>query len=80
MEFALTNNTIDRYFRFLSKLDNRSKKNLIIKLTESINPNDDENFDLASLYGAWEDDRTSDEIIKDIKDSRIDKQNTTNFE
>lgn len=80
MGLALTNNTIDRYFRFLSKLDNRSKKNLIIKLTESINPNDDENFDLSSLYGAWEDDRTSDEIIKDIKDSRIDKQDSTNFE
>ncbi|MFW5851938.1 MAG: hypothetical protein ACOCWB_06930 [Bacteroidota bacterium] len=80
MGLALTNNTIDRYFGFLSKLDNRSKKNLIIKLTESINPNEDKNFDLSSLYGAWEDDRTSDEIIRDIKDSRIDKQDSINFE
>lgn len=80
MGLALTNNTIDKYFGFLSKLDNRSKKNLIIKLTESINPAEDTDFDLASLYGAWDDDRTSDEIIKDIKESRIDKQGSIDFE
>ena len=80
MGLALTNKTIDKYFKFLSKLDNRSKKNLIIKLTESINLNDNKDFDLSRLYGAWDDDRTSDEIIKDIKGSRIDKKNSIDFE
>jgi len=36
MSLALTNETIDKYFELLMRLDNDSKKKLIIKLTESI--------------------------------------------
>lgn len=74
MRIALKNNTIDKYFGFLTKLDNISKKRLIVKLTESIEVKEQKPFDLKSLYGAWEDTRTSDEIIKDIRNSRIDKK------
>jgi len=79
MSLTLTNKTIDRYFGFLIRLDNISKKKLIVKLTESIEINEDKEFDLRSLHGAWEDSRDSDEIIKDIMDSRIDKQNVADF-
>ncbi|OQX75200.1 MAG: hypothetical protein B6D64_12090 [Bacteroidetes bacterium 4484_276] len=79
MSLTLTNKTIDRYFGFLNRLDNISKKKLIVKLTESIEINEDKEFDLRSLHGAWEDSRDSDEIIKDIMDSRIDKQNVADF-
>lgn len=79
MSLALSNSTIEKYFGFLSKLDNLSKKKLIIKLTESIELHDDKNFKLDSLYGAWEDSRSSDEIIKEIRDSRIDKNNLVDF-
>jgi hypothetical protein len=68
---AITNKALDKYFRFLRKLDNNSKKRLIIKLTESINIDSPKSFDINSLYGAWEDTRDSDEIIKEIKESRI---------
>lgn len=78
MGLALTNKTIDKYFGFLTRLDNGSKKKLIIKLTESIETND-ENIDLRSLFGAWEDDKDSDEIIKEIKASRLDNQNLAEF-
>ena len=71
MSLALSNSTIEKYFGFLSKLDNLSKKKLIIKLTESIELHEDNNFKLDSLYGAWEDSRSSDEIIKEIRDSRF---------
>jgi len=60
-------------------LDNFSKKKLIIKLTESIELNEDKNFKLDSLYGAWEDSRSSDDIIKEIRDSRVDKNNLVDF-
>jgi hypothetical protein len=60
---ALSNNTIDKYFGYLRKLDNNSKKKLIINLTESIETNEDKPFDLMSIYGAWDDSRDSDEII-----------------
>ena len=79
MSLALTNTTIDKYFGFLTKLDNVSKKKLIVKLTESIEVKEESDFDLGSLYGAWEDSRSSDEIIKDIKDSRINKSDLINF-
>lgn len=79
MSLALKNTTIDKYFGFLSKLDNVSKKRLIVKLTESIEVKEKKNFDLASLYGAWEDTRSSDEIISDIKNSRVEKKDSINL-
>lgn len=74
MGLALTNKTIDKYFGFLSRLDNGSKKKLIIKLTESIEEKGTSNVSLKDLSGAWEDSRDSDEIIKEIRNSRVNKQ------
>ena len=74
MSIALKNTTIDKYFGFLKRLDNVTKKRLIVKLTESIEVKEKKHFDLANLYGAWEDSRSSDEIIKDIKNSRVEKK------
>ena len=79
MSLVLTNKTIDKYFGFLTRLDNVSKKRLIIRLTESIEIKEDKEFNLHSLYGAWEDSRDSDQIIKEIRDSRVDKQNIADF-
>jgi hypothetical protein len=79
MGFALTNKTIDKYFGFLARLDNNSKKKLIIKLTESIETNFDESFSLNDLFGAWEDRKDSDAIIKEIKDSRVEKKYIAGF-
>ena len=56
-----------------------SKKKLIVKLTESIEINEPNEFDLSSLYGAWEDSRSSDEIIKEIIDSRVNKKDEIDF-
>lgn len=79
MGIALTNKTIDKYFGFLTKLDNVSKKRLIIKLTESIEDKEQSKFDLKSLYGAWSDSKSSDEIIQEIRDARVDKKNAIEF-
>ena len=76
---ALNNKTLDKYFGFLKKLDNSSKKRLIIKLTESLEFNEKSNFDLNSLFGSWEDSRDSDSIIKEIKDSRVNNRNIEEF-
>lgn len=32
---TINNKTIDKYFNYLKKLDNRSKKELIVRLTET---------------------------------------------
>ena len=79
MSLTLSNSTIDKYFGFLTKLDNVSKKRLIVKLTESIEIKVESNFDLSRLYGAWEDSRSSDEIIKEIRNSRVNKNNLIDF-
>ena len=79
MSIALTNKTIEKYFGFLKKLDNGSKKKLIIKLTESIETGDERKFDIRSLFGAWEDKRDSDEIVEEIRNSRIAKLNSVDF-
>jgi len=79
MNFAITNRTIEKYFSFLFKLDNNSKKRLIIKLTESIETKEKVPFNLKSLFGAWEDSRNSDEIIKEIKESRVNNRKIVEF-
>ncbi|AGC78272.1 hypothetical protein DDD_3145 [Nonlabens dokdonensis DSW-6] len=48
---------------------------MIIKLTKSIEIKSKKAFDINSIFGAWEDDKSSDEIISEIKSSRIEKRN-----
>lgn len=79
MGIAISNKTIEKYFGFLLRLDNNSKKKLIIKLTESIEEKDKSNIKLKNLSGAWEDSKDSDEIIREIRDSRVNKKNDINF-
>tara|TARA_R110002049_G_scaffold248695_3_gene423162 strand:+ start:1552 stop:1860 length:309 start_codon:yes stop_codon:yes gene_type:complete len=77
---AISNKILDKYFGYLKNLDNTAKKNLIIKLIKSIETKSDKTFDIKSIFGAWEDNRTSDEIISEIKSSRIEKRNTESLE
>ena len=76
---AINSKILDKYFGFLVKLDNSSKKRLIIKLTESIETEEEKKSDINLLYGAWVDDRDSDEIIKEIRDSRIENRKIEEF-
>lgn len=71
MHLTLTNTALDKYIGFLSRFDNESKKKLIIRLTESIVTPAAASLDLASLFGAWEDTRTSDEIVNEIMGFRV---------
>ena len=61
-------------------MDVKSKKSLIIKLTKSIETKSKKEVDLNKMFGAWSDGRSSDEIILEIKNSRVDKINTESFE
>ncbi len=72
---AASNDFLDKYFRQLKLLDNNSKKRLIIKLAETITDSNHQ-FDLSNIYGKWDDSKDSDEIIKVIRESRIDNKNT----
>ncbi len=76
---TISSKILDKYFGFLINLDNNSKKRLIIRLTESIETEKKENTDLSMLFGAWIDERDSDEINSEIRNSRIEKQNIAEF-
>lgn len=76
---TLNNKTLEKYFGMLRGLDNLSKKKLIIKLTESLEIKE-EKVDLRSLFGAWEDDKDSDAIIKEIRESRVEKAEDLGFQ
>ncbi|QMU64578.1 MAG: hypothetical protein GKR88_09970 [Flavobacteriaceae bacterium] len=77
---TISNKTLDKYFGYLKNLDNNSKKSLIIKLTKSIQTKSKKPFDIKSVFGAWQDHRTSDEIINEIKSARVDKRNNLSLE
>lgn len=75
----INSKSIDHYFGYLTKLDNRSKKQLIIKLTKSIDENEPSNSGFDKLFGAWEDSRTAEEIIEDMKASRTPNRDIEDF-
>jgi hypothetical protein len=79
MSIAFKKNKINSYFRLMKNWDTESKKDIIIKLTKSINDNSDDKNDFSSCFGAWEDERSADEIINDIQSSRVNKGDIEDF-
>ncbi|MFT6843089.1 MAG: hypothetical protein ACJASR_001863 [Psychroserpens sp.] len=68
---SLNSAVLERYFSFLKRFDNDTKKKLIVKLTNSLGPETQNPIDLSKLFGAWQDDRSTQEIIDEIRDSRV---------
>lgn len=72
---TLNNTTLNKYFGILKNLDDNTKKKLIIELTESIQSPKNADQKLENIFGAWQDNRTADEIINDIESSRSNYRN-----
>ncbi|MBN2519281.1 MAG: hypothetical protein JXB17_02155 [Bacteroidales bacterium] len=79
MSLAFEKNNVNSYFRLMKNWDTESKKDLIIKLTQSINDKTEDNHDFSSCFGAWDDERSSDEIIDDIRNSRVNNRDIEDF-
>ena len=79
MSLAFENNKVNSYFRLIRNWDTESKKDLIIKLTKSINNKSDDKHDFSACFGAWDDERSADEIITDIRNSRVDNHDIEEF-
>ncbi|MDT0650183.1 hypothetical protein [Autumnicola edwardsiae] len=77
---TISKKILDKYFGYLKNLDNNAKQNLITKLTESIETKAKKKSELRSFFGAWDDNRDSDEIISEIRAFRVNKMNTESFE
>lgn len=70
MERAVNNNMINNYFRFMRNWDIDTKKDMIVKLTLSIDEKMDSKHDFSTSFGAWSDNRSAQEIIDDLKLNR----------
>lgn len=79
MHTTIGNKIVDSYFKVMKNWDNETKKNLIIKLTQSIDTKDKKQRDFSSCFGAWEDNRTADQINEDLKADRVDNPEIENF-
>lgn len=75
---AYNQKTLDNILGYLSKMDTKSKKGIIIKLTESITEKETEKKSVSKLFGSWKDDKDSDDIISEILNSR--KNSTNNMD
>ncbi|MFL0683868.1 hypothetical protein CLV31_11661 [Algoriphagus aquaeductus] len=76
---TVNNKILEKYLSVLEGFDKSSKKTIIEKLSKSLEDKAIKT-DLESLFGAWEDEKSSDEIIKEIRDSRVEKSEKLSFE
>lgn len=73
MGLVIKQYTLERFLNFLLNLDAASKKKIIKRLKESMDAHERRQPNLDRFAGAWKDLRSSEEIISDIKNSRMDK-------
>ncbi len=76
---TISNKVLNKYFEYLKRFDDETKKKLIIKLSNSIGLKEKKILNLKSIFGAWEDERSSTEIISEIRKSRVETRNIEKF-
>ena len=70
---------VNSYFRLMKNWDNETKKDLIIKLTASIDTKSKAKYDFSSCFGAWSDEKNADEIINEIRSDRVNNREIEEF-
>jgi hypothetical protein len=69
-------NLADYYFSFLKNLNADSKLDLISKLSQSLKNNDTvSETSLQSLFGAYKSEETADQIIAELRASKVFNRN-----
>lgn len=73
---------LDKFLNILLDFDDKAKKYVIDKLQSSMKKKQkkEEDFDIDKVFGSWEDSRSTEEIIKDIYDSRVSKPDPISFD
>jgi hypothetical protein len=79
MSILIEKRIVNSYFRVMKNWDNETKKDLIIKLTKSIDEKYEDKFDFSSCFGAWDDERSADDIINELRSDRANKQEIEEF-
>lgn len=71
MVLTLSKELLEKYLGILSAFDDKSKKELIARLKETLQTSEAKPYDLNKLSGAWEDSKSSDQIIEEIRTARV---------
>lgn len=79
MNAAITKRIVNNYLRYMRNWDNETKKDLIRKLTASIDSKSKDKYDFSSCFGAWEDNRSAEEIVNDLRADRVNKGEIEEF-
>ena len=77
MSISVPHNTIDGCFRLMQNWDVESKKEMIARLLHSLEQKTGSGF--SDCFGAWQDDRSADEIIEEIYANRRNCSNREPF-
>lgn len=64
-------NWFDSYFELLERLSSENKRYLISKLSASLEPMDTPTLSIDQLYGSFVSIKSAEEIIAEIKGSRV---------
>lgn len=76
----ISDSSISKYFKFLKNLDDHSKTKLIDKLKDSIKTKEKSERNISHLYGKWDDAKSAEDLINEIKNSRLERTSTQSFE
>lgn len=79
MSTIVADRLVENYYRFMKYWDIESKKNIIRKLTVSITSNTKTHTDFSTCFGAWDDTRSSEEIIAEIRADRVNQKEIEGF-
>ncbi len=70
-DMGITVKIADNYINLLSSVSDEVKLRVINKLSENLLKGKKKEISIKDSFGAWNDDRSAEEIIKDIHDARI---------
>ena len=79
MNTLVANRLVDNYYQLIKDWDTDSKKSLIFKLNSSINFKSKKIFDFSSCFGAWEDSRSAEEIVNELRADRVNHKEIEEF-
>lgn len=70
MTIQVSNKIVDNYINVMRSWDTETKKQVIMRLTESINKTSNK-CELSDSFGKWEDEKNADDIINEIYSNRL---------
>jgi hypothetical protein len=79
MAISFSDKFINRLISIFQLMDGKSKKTFLEKIHISMNDLPPRKNNLDNVFGKWEDDRSTDEIIKSIVSARVEKNSDISF-